>query len=61
MGITFDNIIFILGIIIGVGLTLLGVSFTEYLKNKTEKKRSTTYYHWIINQLERITVNQPIR
>jgi len=44
MELTFDHFIIILGILLGVGLTLLGVGFTEYIKNKREKKRLTTAF-----------------
>jgi len=41
MEFTFDHTIYILGILLGVGFTLIGVWFTEYLKDKHEKIRLT--------------------
>ena len=39
--ITFDHIVYILGIIFGVSLTLLGISFTEHLKYRRHIKKLT--------------------
>jgi len=42
MEFTFDYLIIIIGILIGVFFTLIGIEFTEYLRNKREKKRLIT-------------------
>ena len=39
MEFTFDHMIYIFGILLGVSLTLIGVGFTEYLKNRKLKQR----------------------
>jgi hypothetical protein len=44
MELTFDHFIYFLGIFLGVGLTLLGVGFTEYFRNRKEKIRLTTAF-----------------
>lgn len=50
MEITFDHVIYILGILLGVGLTLIGVIFTEYIKNRNQQKK-------LINALYQETLN----
>jgi hypothetical protein len=42
MEFTIDQLFFIIGILIGVFFTLIGIEFTEYLRNKREKKRLIT-------------------
>jgi hypothetical protein len=39
MEFTFDHFIFLFGIAFGVGLTIIGISFTEWLKSRKLKKR----------------------
>ena len=58
MELTFDHIIYLLGIFLGVGLTLLGVGFTEYLKNRKEKIRLTTAFkNEVLNNLNKAIFN----
>jgi hypothetical protein len=58
MELTFDHIIYFLGIFLGVGLTLLGVGFTEYLRNRKEKIRLTTAFkNEVIDNLNKAIFN----
>ena len=44
MEFTFDHFIIILGILLGVGFTLIGIRFMEYLKNRRGKIQLTTAF-----------------
>lgn len=58
MEFTYDHGIYILGIFIGVGLTLVGIWFTEYLKNRYKKiKLTTAFRNEVLNNLNNAIFN----
>lgn len=58
MEFTFDHFVIILGILLGVGFTLLGIGFVEYLKNRKEKIRLTTAFkNEILTNLQKANFN----
>ena len=61
MEITFDHVIYILGILLGVGLTLIGVFFTEYIKNLNQQKKLIyALYHEILSNIMIVDGNKEI-
>ena len=67
MELTFDQFIYLISILIGVGLTLLGVGFTENLRNRKEKIRLTTAFkNEVLDNLNKanfnlLLLNDPIK
>ena len=58
MELTNDYFLYLLGILMGVGLTILGIIFTEHLKNNKDKKRLTVAFrNEVLTNLQKANFN----